>query len=66
MFDEDVGVLSTQGINYVTSGKSYVNFRHIPQKIQANLSSAVQKYLSGNETRKDTLQNIQKQFESSK
>lgn len=66
MSEEDIGALGKQGVDYVELGRSYGNFRNFPESIQADLMTAIEKYLGNVVDREESLSEIQALFESSK
>lgn len=62
---EDIGTLSKQGLDYVNEGRSYANFRNIPDEAATEIAAAFEKYLGGVEDRNAALDEIQQIFESS-
>ena len=63
---EDIGTLSKQGLDYVKEGRSYANFRNIPDEATTEISAAFEKYLGGVEDRNAVLEEIQQIFENTK
>ena len=66
MSPDYIGVLSVQGREYVNNGRSYGNFRHIPDSITKSLESPLQKFIGGAATKEDALKELQSLFESCK
>ena len=63
---EDIGTLSKQGLDYVKEGRSYANFRNIPDEATTEISAAFEKYLGGVEDRNAVLDEFQQIFENTK